>query len=458
MTFLLLVGITATSSHDHHQHIRRRLSSAAATTTTEIVATSSRCGIEDSKLEDHQAQNAALQIYNAKLQVAYLTTEDSNSTDDMRKIVVVPVCFHVFANREEDALSVQQMQDQLDALNRAYSASSCCDEALDWCNPGMCSVETGFRFAWALLDDTKNRVVEGRTVPNVTDPNACVHTIRPGLLFGSSKLGRRKGGASVLNVYWKDLPSYLGYSTLPWGYSTSPLVDGVTIRLGTQVGSMTNPKYNEGDTLVHETGHWLGLLHTFEGGCSPSDGVYDTAPEAFAYSGGCSATTGQGFSRNTCPDENDEENDPITNFMDYADDVCMFRFTPGQVHVMNACYNVFRLGIDEANAIISLTNGIPSVRNFLAPRQTQVFSLESTASSVTCDVTVEEGSPSFALNWGRAPYFLRLLDDCSNDLLFLRTSSCTARSRHGRTTIYASVRAPNLRAVQNMTILCTEKS
>ena len=146
-----------------------------------------------------------------------------------------------------------------------------------------------------------------------------------------------QGTMDDLNVYTGiNNGSLLGWATFPGsggGRGGVNKKDGVVIANDSVPGG-TFP-YDEGDTLVHEVGHWMGLYHTFQGGCTGTgDSVADTPAEA-------QPAFGCPIGRDTCVLQAGD--DPIHNFMDYSDDACMFEFTAGQDARMDAQYSQFRL-------------------------------------------------------------------------------------------------------------------
>jgi len=220
----------------------------------------------------------------------------------------IGVYFHVVnqgAGIENGDIPDQMIADQLARLNVAYAA---------W----------GWQFELLGIDRTTN----------ATWYNGCYGNTS---VITAMKTALRQGTAQHLNLYSCNPSSgILGYATFPSSYASAPKLDGVVLLHSSLPGGSAAP-YNLGATATHEIGHWMGLYHTFQGGCAGGDSVSDTAAEK-------SAAYGCPINRDTCTGNRYPGVDPITNFMDYTDDVCMNEFTPGQDARMDAQFSAYRYG------------------------------------------------------------------------------------------------------------------
>ena len=267
---------------------------AAAAAAPESAPLRRGCGT----IEPTESQKDAIEQYvSSHVQQGYAVTGGT-----------IPVYWHVInqgAGIANGDIPASQITDSINVLNAAYAS-------------------TGWQFNLVSTDRTTN---------------AAWYTMGYGTAAETqAKTALRLGGKNALNVYSANIGGgLLGWATFPSSYASRPSDDGVVILYSSVPGGTAVP-YNEGDTLTHEAGHWLGLYHTFQGGCakngtSGGDLVADTPAEK-------SSAFGCPVGRDTCATI--AGLDPILNFMDYTDDNCMNQFSPGQDARIDAQFTAYR--------------------------------------------------------------------------------------------------------------------
>ncbi|MEM1041501.1 MAG: M43 family zinc metalloprotease [Bacteroidota bacterium] len=249
-----------------------------------------RCGVDDLSAAQVEAIEAQIEAVRA------VQGDDFG----VRSVTTIPVAFHVVRSGtsiSQGNVPQSRIDSQMNVLNAAFAS-------------------TNFQFELDVVTRTTNSAWFNNCLSNENAMKSALN-VDP---------------ATTLNFYTCTPGGFLGYATLPFSYPEGDFRHGAVVLHSSVPGGSAFP-YNLGDTGTHEVGHYLGLFHTFQGGCFGSgDSVSDTPAEA-------SPAFGCPVGRDTCSGGGP---DPIRNFMDYVDDACMNEFTPGQAARMDAQVATFK--------------------------------------------------------------------------------------------------------------------
>ena len=266
----------------------------------------------------------------SKSKIEYLDFEEftknfikEKNTDENKVKYIIPVVFHVFGT-SFSGLSVTQakIEEALLKLNEDFQGLNSDYNTVDSkFDPIKQTLDIEFRLAKLNPEGNPTTGVEFYEVLN-------------GFGNGSGYDEQIKKYAwknyMYMNVYIQlDLynDGKLNSSGVAW-YPDSWMSDNDLARVvynGKYIYANTNPEF--ASVLTHEFGHWLNLIHTFEGGCTtPNDNVSDTPAEDASVANDCAPAT-------NCLSENIN----YENYMGYNGAAgCYKMYTQGQVDRMLA--------------------------------------------------------------------------------------------------------------------------
>ncbi len=274
---------------------------------------------------------------NEKVRSKTIEKEITQSSLDQSKnristdVIYIPVVVHILYNTEIENISNQQIHRQIEILNSDFSNSGLNQPDLNWDQ----NTDVQLQFYLASQDPNGNST----TGITRTETTQSEFELIPGISYDAAPnyfmKSSNNGGIDAwptdtyLNIWVADLSdTRLGFSTFPGIGNENH--DGIVINYPffSDIGTgATYENYDKGRTLVHETGHWLGLKHIWgDGACGVDDLVEDTPAQSTYHTG--------------CPDSpvSCGSTDMAENFMDYTFDGCMSLFTEGQKNRIHAVF------------------------------------------------------------------------------------------------------------------------
>lgn len=314
----------------------------------------------------------------------------SHSQPTVQSVLSIPVVVHIIHNNGPENISNAMVMQGIQDLNDAFA------NAGQYANAN--GVNTNIQFCLAQQDENGNpsnginRVVS--TLTNLTaetDDAALKNLIR----WDPTK---------YLNIWLVNEITSMSMGSGVAGYAYLPASHG-----NPEDGIVNEARWfgsdpNNSKVHIHEAGHYLGLYHTFEAGCTnnncQTDGdlVCDTPPDNSTAATSCS------FAPNSCTTDDDDlspnnpfrpvaqggigdQPDMIENYMDYGFQYCQLFFSAGQSARMNAaltttrasllqsigcqtlCQNPINIGFTMSASVI-LTGGTVNCTNTTTPAST----------------------------------------------------------------------------------------
>ncbi|MCA8951945.1 MAG: hypothetical protein KDE27_20720 [Planctomycetes bacterium] len=317
-------------------------------------------------------------------------------------ILRIPVVVHVIQSTSgQGFLSAARVQSQITVLNEDFGAQAG--------TAGANGVDTKIEFFLATTD------------PN-GQPTTGIDYITNNTWFqdsGNYWSTTAWDTSRYLNIYTNQASGALGYvPDLPQGGSVlGTTADRVVVYYPSFGRPGTLTPYHLGRTTTHEVGHYLGLFHTFQGGCGGSncytsgDRICDTNAESGARFGCPTTSTSCG------------NLDPVRNYMDYTDDACMQGFTQEQARRMRCTITSYRPALAQpAGPLASATvrNGAGNLNgNFSATPP--LLGGTSTLSAITLGTGYSAAAAYGFLGSANTPFagYTVLVDVTSPQLLVL---------------------------------------
>ena len=306
---------------------------------------------------------------------------NNRSTSTSGTIYRIPVVFHVLTDQPTGVSNISDciIQNQLAILNNCFRRKAGAP------NTNAAGADAEIEFYLARKNNS-GAAITGINRVNTTNCNYTTvnSTTQISAIRGAVSASTNWPNNKYLNIFvLKTMPNTNRVRGQAWYGGTNM---GVLVHysyVGSKNSGCSNISYLDitgfkaydlGMTVVHEVGHYLNLLHTFDN-CTPGDGCTDTPPVTGVPNPLCGTDNN---TKGLCSGATSRQ---WQNYLDYTDDACMDRFTACQVTRMRAVLtsnsqytnivtnnNFIATGGDIATSIPDLTN---NEKTFIYPNPTK---------------------------------------------------------------------------------------